>query len=67
VFSRVAPPDATRPPGRLAMADITPLLRAEETVYVCGSPAFAEAASDLLVDSGVPVNRIKVERFGPSG
>jgi ferredoxin-NADP reductase len=67
VFSRVAPPDATRPAGRLAAADIAPLLRADETVYVCGSPGFAEAASDLLVDSGVPVDRIKVERFGPSG
>jgi ferredoxin-NADP reductase len=67
VFSRVAPPDATRPAGRLATADIAPLLRADETVYVCGSPGFAEAASDLLVGAGVPVDRIKVERFGPSG
>jgi ferredoxin-NADP reductase len=67
VFSRVAPPDATRPAGRLATTDIAPLLRADETVYVCGSPGFAEAASDLLVEAGVPVDRIKVERFGPSG
>src|SRR5262249_30559221 len=42
VFSRVAPPDATRPAGRLATSDIAPLLRADETVYVCGSPGFAE-------------------------
>ena len=35
--------------------------------YVCGSASFAEAASRLLVDVGVPAAGIRVERFGPSG
>jgi ferredoxin-NADP reductase len=35
--------------------------------YVCGSAGFANTASDLLVDVGVPVERIRVERFGPTG
>jgi len=34
--------------------------------YVCGSSGFADAASELLVALGVPVDRIRVERFGPT-
>ena len=37
------------------------------TAYVCGSAGFAEAASRLLVDFGVPASDVRVERFGPSG
>ena len=32
--------------------------------YVCGSNAFAEHASRLLVEAGQPVDRIRIERFG---
>ncbi|MFI6874175.1 ferredoxin reductase [Streptomyces sp. NPDC050400] len=32
--------------------------------YVCGSNAFAEHASRLLVELGQPVERIRIERFG---
>lgn len=32
--------------------------------YVCGSNAFAEHASRLLVGLGMPVDRIRIERFG---
>ncbi|MEU3059576.1 FAD-binding oxidoreductase [Streptomyces subrutilus] len=32
--------------------------------YVCGSNAFAEHASRILVDLGQPVERIRIERFG---
>jgi ferredoxin-NADP reductase len=35
--------------------------------YVCGSARFTEAASELLVAIGMPPERIRVERFGPSG
>ena len=37
------------------------------TAFICGSPGFADAASALLVGLGVPVERIRVERFGPTG
>jgi ferredoxin-NADP reductase len=67
VYTRVAPPDATRPAGRLAAADIAPMLRDDETAYVCGSPAFADAASDVLLGLGVESKRIRVEQFGPTG
>jgi ferredoxin-NADP reductase len=67
VHSRVAPPGAGRPAGRLATEDLAPLLGPEDTVYVCGSAGFAEAASRLVADLGHPVERIRVERFGATG
>jgi ferredoxin-NADP reductase len=51
----------------LALDDLAPLVRGGEDVYVCGSPAFADAATALLAAAGVPVGAIRVERFGPSG
>ena len=66
VYTRSAPPD-TRPVGRLAAADLAPLVRGGEVVYVCGSPAFCDGATALLTEVGVPVEAIRVERFGPSG
>jgi ferredoxin-NADP reductase len=57
----------TRPAGRLTAAELAPLWEPGRTAYVCGSASFAEAASQLLVDMGVPPADIRVERFGPSG
>jgi ferredoxin-NADP reductase len=56
-----------RPAGRLTAADLVPLWEPGQTAYVCGSAGFAEAASQLLVDLGVPAPDIRVERFGASG
>ena len=67
VYSRVAPATSKRPAGRIASGDIAGLVVPEATAYVCGSSGFADAASDLLVGAGVPVEQIRVERFGPSG
>ena len=66
VYTRSAPPGASRPPGRLQVADLAPLLRPGITAYVCGSSGFAEAASQLLVDAGLPASQVRVERFGPT-
>ena len=69
VHTRVTPPGATRPAGRLAAGDLAPLLGAlseDLTVYICGSGGFADAASAQLADLGVPVDQIRVERFGPT-
>jgi ferredoxin-NADP reductase len=65
-YTRETPPAWPRPAGRLAATDL-PALTADVTGYVCGSPAFADAATDLLMQSGLPAERIRVERFGPSG
>jgi ferredoxin-NADP reductase len=67
VYTRAAPSSSTRPVGRIARGDIAPVLLPDCTAYVCGSAGFANTASDLLVDVGVPVERIRVERFGPTG
>jgi ferredoxin-NADP reductase len=65
-YSRQAPADSQRPAGRLAPADIAPAVLSGATGYVCGSPGFADFASDLLMEVGVPAERIRVERFGPT-
>jgi len=67
VYSRQAPPGSSRAPGRLAAQDLAALVRPDMTAYVCGSAGFADAASDLVVAVGVPVGRVRVERFGPTG
>ena len=67
VYTRRAPEGALRPVGRLGRADVAPALLPDATAYVCGSAGFADAASELLVDVGVAVDRIRVERFGPTG
>ncbi|MCO1658714.1 FAD-binding oxidoreductase [Pseudonocardia humida] len=67
LYTRQAPPGAGRAAGRLAVADLAGLVRGGEDVYVCGSPGFADAATAVLVEAGVPVPAIRVERFGPTG
>jgi ferredoxin-NADP reductase len=67
VYTRAAPAGTARPPGRLTLADVAPLVRGGEEVFVCGSAGFADTATALLELAGVPVTSIRVERFGPSG
>ncbi|MEJ8280111.1 FAD-binding oxidoreductase [Pseudonocardia spirodelae] len=67
VFTKVAPDGSARPAGRLTLDDVAPLVRGGETAYVCGSPAFAAAAADLLAAAGVPDSAIRIEQFGPTG
>jgi ferredoxin-NADP reductase len=66
-YTRAAPPGYPRPVGRIVAADLTPLLRGGETVFVCGSAGFADTVTDLLLAAGVPTSAIRTERFGPSG
>jgi ferredoxin-NADP reductase len=69
-FTRTAPPGSGRPAGRI---DASLLLAAgwpadrRPAVFVCGPTGFVEAAANLLVDTGHDPQRIKTERFGPSG
>ncbi|MFJ3670840.1 ferredoxin reductase [Streptomyces sp. NPDC090106] len=66
VFTRSAPSGV--PVGRMTAAHVAPLLAEQHPggweAYVCGSNAFAEHASRLLVEAGQPVDRIRIERFG---
>jgi ferredoxin-NADP reductase len=67
VYTRSAPAGYGRPPGHLNASDLAPALLPGATAYICGSSGFADAASTLLVTSGVSEAQIRVERFGPSG
>jgi ferredoxin-NADP reductase len=67
VYTRSSPTEAGRGAGRLTVADLPRAVLPEVTAYMCGSAGFADAASRLLVAHGVPVERIRVERFGPTG
>jgi ferredoxin-NADP reductase len=59
--------DATgRAAGRLAAAEIRPLVDPEAVCYICGSASFAGGASDLITGLGVTAGRIRIEQFGPS-
>lgn len=55
-----------RPAGRLSAADLAPLLRPDQQVFLCGSPGFTEHAGRLLVGLGVDPGTVRVEQFGPS-
>jgi ferredoxin-NADP reductase len=58
-------PSGLRPAGRLVAADLDVL--PDAVAYVCGSSGFCDAAGRLLLDVGQPADRIRVERFGPTG
>ena len=67
IYTRQPPAGSERGAGRLRVADVVPVVRGGEAAFVCGSAGFAESATTVLLEAGVPVVRIKVERFGPAG
>jgi ferredoxin-NADP reductase len=68
IYTREAPVDYHRPPGRLNPGDLkTLVVEGDMTGYICGSSPFADAATEAATAAGVPVEHIRVERFGPSG
>ncbi|MCX4514366.1 ferredoxin reductase [Streptomyces sp. NBC_01619] len=70
VYTRSAPPESPRPPGRVTASDLSSAgwpPDFEPTCYVCGSTGFVEKAAGLLVALGHHPGRIRTERFGPSG
>ena len=67
VYTRATPPAFARSPARLGPDDIPQPFAPGVRAYVCGSSGFADAASHLIVDLGVPTQQVRVERFGPTG
>jgi ferredoxin-NADP reductase len=67
VYTRRSPAGETRPPGRLTVADLPAWSGVAPTAYICGSAAFAGAATEVVLASGIPATDIRVERFGPTG
>jgi ferredoxin-NADP reductase len=66
VYTRTIPAAWARSPGRLTASDLSGLQPTAMT-YICGSPPFADAATDLAMSLGVPAERVRIERFGPTG
>ncbi|WP_426515778.1 ferredoxin reductase [Diaminobutyricibacter sp. McL0618] len=70
VYTRVAPPGWSTPPGRLD-ADLLArsILPASENpaFFICGATGFVETVSDWLVQAGHDPDRIKTERYGGIG
>jgi len=70
VFTRRAPDGEPRPVGRIKTDDLVSYgwpVDAAPTCYVCGPTPFVETVSDLLVGLGHHPDKIRTERFGPSG
>jgi ferredoxin-NADP reductase len=68
VYTRAVPAGWPRPPARLTAADLPDVDdTGETTAFVCGSAGFCDAVSDLLIGRGHPVDKIRTERFGPTG
>jgi len=69
-YTRVTPNDWPRPAGRIdsaLIANATWPSSLGPTCYVCGPTSFVESAAGLLTASGNSSDRIKTERFGPTG
>jgi ferredoxin-NADP reductase len=66
-YTREAPPGWPRPPARLDHHDLAGQVAPDAITYVCGSPPFADAITGVLTDDGMAPERIRVERFGPTG
>jgi len=70
VYTRAAPQGWS---GRLGRIDATLIAsttwpsKLGPTCYVCGPTSFVESAADLLTAAGHSPERIRTERFGPTG
>jgi ferredoxin-NADP reductase len=70
VYTRRAPQGWTDPVGRLdaaRLAALTPRAGDQPASFVCGPTSFVESVANLLIDQGYRPERIKTERFGPTG
>jgi ferredoxin-NADP reductase len=69
-YTRSAPTDAVRPAGWVSAGDLQRWGWPAEfspQVFVCGPTGFVETIADTLVRLGHDPDRIKTERFGPTG
>jgi ferredoxin-NADP reductase len=66
-YTREPPAGWTGHTGRIDDELISQADLAGGTAFVCGSNGFVEAASSLLLDNGFEAERIRTERFGPTG
>ncbi|MEV0827846.1 ferredoxin reductase [Nonomuraea rubra] len=70
LYTRSAPDGVSRPARRIMLDDLAEggwPATFEPDCYVCGPTGFVEAAADLLLALGHAPERIRTERFGPTG
>jgi ferredoxin-NADP reductase len=66
-FTREPPKGWKGPTGRIDSSLIWAAGVQSGTAFVCGSNGFVEAAARLLLGTGFDPQRIRTERFGPTG
>ena len=69
-YTRAAPKGWSRPPSRIdaaLVANTTWPSNLVPTCYVCGPTSFVESATGFLSASGNSPDKIRTERFGPTG
>jgi ferredoxin-NADP reductase len=69
-YTRATPKDWPRPPGRIdasLVAEAAWSSKLVPTCYVCGPTPFVESAAGFLSACGNGPDKIKTERFGPTG
>jgi ferredoxin-NADP reductase len=69
-FTRAHPPGWTGYTRRIdaqMLRDVAQPLGAGALVYICGPTALVEAAANAAVGLGIEAERVRTERFGPSG
>jgi ferredoxin-NADP reductase len=70
VYTRTSPPNWPRLPGRIdatIVAEASWSATLSPTCYMCGPTSFVEHAAGLLTALGHGPDRIRTERFGPTG
>jgi ferredoxin-NADP reductase len=69
-FTRLQPPGWSgyaRRVDRAMLAEVLEPLGAEARTYICGPTALVEVTANALVGLGLAPDRVRTERFGPSG
>ena len=66
-LTRAAPPGWDGHSGRIDAELVASLAFDSGPAFVCGSNSFVEAASSLLLGAGYEPERVRTERFGPTG
>lgn len=69
-YTRTAPKGWSRPPGRIDAALVASAAwpsKLGPTCYVCGPTPFVETAAGFLTACGNSPDKVRTERFGPTG
>jgi ferredoxin-NADP reductase len=66
-YTREPPEGWSGHTGRIDSSLIGMAASGSETAFICGSNGFVESAERLAMDVGIAPERIRTERFGPTG